>query len=75
MKTELPQFGATCTVCGKLRFTTRRAAKQGIRQMRSHGRSDGHLNAYRCGDFWHIGHLPSVVIDGSRGRDDIWRPR
>lgn len=71
---KAPQFGATCTGCGKVRFTNRRAAKLAIKRMRGKGITDGHLNAYRCGEFWHIGHLPSAVIGGDLLRSDLDGP-
>lgn len=66
-------FGGACPACGKLRFASRAAAKRGIRQMRGAGRGGGHLNAYRCGEFWHIGNLPPSVAAGEESRADLRR--
>lgn len=34
---------------------------------------EGRLNTYRCGNFWHLGHLPTDVIRGDLTRADIER--
>lgn len=65
--------GGRCDTCGKLRYATRAAAKKGIKSIRGAGRSGGHLNAYKCGEFWHIGHLPPSVAAGEETRDDLRR--
>lgn len=63
------RYGSTtCPTCGKLRFLTKAEAKKSARRMK--GRS-GRLNAYRCGEFWHLGHLPKVVVAGRRSRDYV----
>lgn len=67
------QCGTRCPTCGKLRFISRSAAKRGIRQMRGAGRGRGQLNAYQCGDFWHIGNLPPSVSAGDESRADLRR--
>ena len=60
-----------CT-CGKIRYSTKRAAKLAARRIR--GR-EGRLNAYKCsGGFWHIGHLPKVVTSGEVSRAQIRPP-
>lgn len=63
--------GARCPNCGKVRFLTKAAAKRAIRRMR--GR-DGRMQAYRCGEFWHLGHPPRELIAGHIPRDQI-KPR
>lgn len=55
----------TCPSCGKRRYVSKRAAKAVIRQYRDR------MNAYRCGEYWHVGHLPRPVITGDATRDDI----
>jgi hypothetical protein len=55
-----------CPRCGKRRYTSKRDAKAVIRQLRDR------MNAYRCGEYWHVGHLPKPVIAGDAGRDDIF---
>lgn len=52
--------------CGKRRFVNRREARLIARQ-----RNYRDLNAYRCGGYWHLGHLPAVVERGEVGRDAI----
>lgn len=47
--------------CGKLRFLTKAAAKKATRRIKSRS---GRLHAYRCGEFWHVGHLPGGVKRG-----------
>jgi hypothetical protein len=64
--------GTGCPVCGKVRYSSRARAKQAIRQIRS--RVGGHMNAYRCGDFWHVGHTPTALIRGDITRDDLITP-
>lgn len=63
--------GARCSVCGKVRFRSKSEAKRYIRRMK--GR-DGRMQAYRCGDFWHIGHPPRALVAGDISRDEI-KPR
>lgn len=54
--------------CGKVRFLTKGDAKKKIRRMR--GRK-GRLHAYPCGDFWHTGHVPTVLKRGEVARADV----
>lgn len=61
--------GDRCPTCGKVRFLTRSRAKKVAKNLNR--RRPGHLNAYRCGDFWHIGHLPSSVIKGDVPREEL----
>lgn len=58
---------ATCPNCGKRRYYDRRTARAAARRTPGRGR----LNAYRCGDFWHLGHLPPGVTAGQDSRDDL----
>lgn len=61
------QVGSPCPDCGKLRYLSRRHARARARVIK-----DGtHMNAYRCGDFWHLGHLPPSVRTGDATRDDL----
>lgn len=59
-----------CPTCGKLRYPTRSEARKA-------GRQAGHrrVNAYQCGQWWHLGHLPWTVVQGIAGRDEINPPR
>jgi hypothetical protein len=64
---EKAQWGSTCPDCGKVRYLSRRHARARARVIK-----DGtHMNAYRCGDFWHLGHLPDAVRTGQATRDDL----
>lgn len=56
-----------CPDCGKVRYPSRTAARQAARHA-AHLRG---LNAYRCGEFWHLGHLPDDVRHGKRTRGDL----
>ena len=67
-KVNLTGGGARCPDCGKVRYLTRAAAKRQAKRIQ--GR-EGRVNAYLCGDFWHLGHLPKDVIQGIRTRDDL----
>lgn len=59
-----------CPGCGKRkrRYLTRRAAKQFAKRT---ARGE-HLSQYRCGDFWHNGHLPEAVVNWGRDRDVVF---
>lgn len=63
---------ATCPTCGKQRYRDRKTARRAARRTPGWGR----MNAYRCGNFWHLGHLPAGVTAGKYTRDDLVpRPR
>jgi hypothetical protein len=62
--------GPRCPECGKYRYLTKSEAKRAARRIK--GRI-GRLNAYRCGDFFHLGHLPGGVIQGRNTRNDLER--
>jgi hypothetical protein len=66
---DVKQGGDRCPDCGKVRYLTRRHAKQIARRISA--RRSGRLNAYRCGEFWHIGHLPNAVRHRDLARDEI----
>lgn len=55
-----------CPDCGKRRFRDRRDAKASARQ-RCPGEPVG---AYRCGAYWHWGHRPRDVRNGTLDKDD-----
>lgn len=59
--------GEPCPTCGKKSWLTRADAKAMARRIPG-GRS---LSAYRCGNYWHLGHLPRPVATGALTRDDI----
>lgn len=60
--------GDRCPTCGKVRYLTRDAAKKVARRFRHR---KGRLNAYQCGNFWHLGHLPKDVTAGRMSRADL----
>lgn len=48
-------------VChGKMRYPSRKHAKEAARRLHIGEK----LNAYKCGDYWHLGHLPPAITDG-----------
>lgn len=65
--------GDRCPDCGKLRYLTRAEAKRIARRVPKDHR--GRLSVYRCGDFWHLGHLPKGVIAGAFTRGDLAESR
>lgn len=57
---------------GKRLYPSRKLARKAARRARGH-----HLREYRCSDvegYWHIGHLPRVVMDGSFTATQVYRP-
>lgn len=56
-----------CPDCGKKRWPSRRAANRAAARLPGGQR----LSAYRCGDYWHLGHLPRPVTAGKIGRDAL----
>lgn len=60
--------GQRCPSCGKVRFLSKADAKKTIGRMK--GRN-GRMHAYRCGDFWHLGHVPSDLKHGEVTRADV----
>lgn len=61
--------GSPCPDCGKKQWLSRADARTMAKRM-PFGKGIG-LHPYRCGDFWHLGHLPRAVIAGDITRDDI----
>jgi len=64
----IPVHCGECPTCGKLRYPTRKVAKAVARRLSHRG-----TNEYRCGDYWHIGHLPTAVRRGTISRDALVR--
>lgn len=60
--------GGTCPDDGKSRYLDKAAAKRAIKRLPG---KTARLNAYRCGDFWHIGRVPSQLAAGEISRDNI----
>lgn len=50
---------------GKIRYLTRTAARRRSRQLWP----GNHFSEYRCGEFWHFGHLPPAIVAGRLSRD------
>ena len=62
--------GAPCPVAGKKSWPTKADAKA-MAKRTPRGRK---LAAYRCGDHWHLGHLPKPVVEGRIPREQIYPP-
>jgi hypothetical protein len=60
-----------CPDCGKRCYASRKQARAAERDLRGRGHYLDRLSPYRCGDWWHLGHLPRSVRDGIRSRDDL----
>ena len=54
----------TCPDCGKYRYVSKQAAKKTAKKLFP----DDRLSPYRCGDYWHFGHLPYAVQRGINPR-------
>lgn len=49
-----------CDACGKLRYASRKLARAAAKARHQ----DSRMRAYRCGDWWHVGHRPRWVVRG-----------
>lgn len=58
--------GGACVRCGKRNYFTKAEAKRAARGFESRS---GKLRPYRCGDAWHLGHLPTRIRQGEVTRD------
>lgn len=58
-----------CSLCGKRCFSTKRWAKNAAKT----AHPGDHFNAYKCGTYWHYGHLPQRVKLGDLPRNAITR--
>jgi hypothetical protein len=63
------RFAGTCPACGKRCYVSRRHARAAARVI------DPAMSAYRCGGYWHLGHLPEAVRRGRRTRTEHYRRR
>lgn len=54
-----------CPDCGKRRYTHRKTAKEAAKSIAP---GDTRTNVYRCGDYWHWGHLPAAIKNGTADR-------
>lgn len=66
--TEIAGAVGTCESCGKDQYLSKQAAKSAIRQLRAR---QGRNHPYRCGDYWHHGHMPAVVKAGLLPRAEL----
>jgi len=57
-----------CPACGKNMYRTRREARNSRKR-----NPREKINAYPCGDYWHVGHLPPNVRAGIVGREVLRR--
>ena len=55
-----------CGDCGKVRYACRKDARRIARSKGWHG-----MNAYQCGDYWHLGHPPTALRRGQISRGDL----
>jgi hypothetical protein len=51
--------------CGKGRYVSRKAARHAGKA----NHPGEHLSSYRCGPYWHYGHLKRRVLTGAMTRD------
>jgi hypothetical protein len=61
--------GGPCPTCGKRRFPTRADAKKVAKRMH-----ESSMGVYRCGVYYHLGHLPDPVVQGKIPREALSRP-
>lgn len=64
---DLARSGARCPVDGKVRYVSRKAARQAARKFR--GLNGTKQRAYRCGDFWHLTSQDTATWTYFRERD------
>lgn len=55
-----------CATCGKLRFLTKKAAKDFVKRTKDYS-----MKAYRCGEYFHIGHQPERLRRGEITRRQL----
>lgn len=48
---------SVCPACGKRRYPTRKEARKWAKRLHP----GKHMSPYRCGEFWHLGHLPADI--------------
>jgi hypothetical protein len=69
MASQIRSSVGTCSTCGKQCYPSKRDAKAQSRRMPV--RRLGRLHPYKCGDYWHFGHMPPNVTAGRVGRDQL----
>lgn len=65
---QSPPVGC-CEPCGKKIYLNRKAARQAAKRLHA----EDPPRPYRClyhDAWWHLGHLPGVVLDGEVSRDE-----
>lgn len=67
---KIPTTWVTCAACGKRGYPSKRAAKA----LKRH-HADRDLSIYRCGDYWHVGHLAPRVKAGKESRTSLYSHR
>lgn len=55
-----------CGECGKVSYLSRAGARKARKAAAHRGE---HMSVYRCGDYYHLGHLAPDVIAGIVGRE------
>lgn len=57
---------------GKRGYYNKKDAKKSLSRI-GHGAVEGHIGPYKCEKcgFWHNGHLPKSIVNGTDARDDI----
>lgn len=66
-RSRVPDVGI-CS-CGKRKFIDRRTAR---RVARIRAARYGRMDAYPCGDYWHVGHLLPAIVKGEATRGDTY---
>lgn len=67
-----PDHIGYCATHSKRLFSSRRLAKQAIRQLRN----NSGMREYRCelvAGHWHIGHTPPAVLEGRKTAAEVYR--
>jgi len=71
MGRDRAENGGCCSTCGKVRYLSRKDAKAAHRRLHP----GTPLHVYRCGDAYHLGHLPFVVERGQVDRRTHYQGR
>jgi len=58
--------GGRCPDCGKVCYSSKAGARKARRAAPHRGE---HMSIYRCGEYYHLGHLAPDVIAGIVGRE------
>jgi ssDNA-binding Zn-finger/Zn-ribbon topoisomerase 1 len=60
------QGESRCPECGKIRYQSRKDARQAQRTRAAIHGPTGKMRAYKCGNFWHLTSRPADWITGYR---------